>query len=228
MDRNDSSGQKRPHRSVSFHICILALLFSGSVLPAQAAFLNFTGTFLKPTYYHNYSTEQIESMSHIYRSSRAMHEPGLTAFENEVQHNVEVAGMNYGPGKPLVVWADSVHVDFSITKMNVYVSSQFPEGSCQYRVVLAHENTHVAINDRAFVKYQSLMKRALQRDRSIPTKAHPIRVGSMEEGKSVIEKRIEGIIVPIFNRFKEEVLRNNAKIDTPASYRRTQAQCSHW
>lgn len=209
----------------------LALLFpalAGLCGPAGAVPLQVTGTLVRPTYYHGYSTAQIEAMSRIRVPSRASHEPGLTRFEHELSHQYEVEGEGEGPGRPLRVWARSLRVDFSITRMDVYVSSQYARGTCPYNAILAHENTHVAINDRAFRKYKALLERALKRDRTLPTKAHPLRVSSLKEGKAVIERRLSRIVEPLYERFKREDIRENAKIDTPASYRRTQAKCGDW
>jgi hypothetical protein len=190
--------------------------------------IRVTGNLLPPTYHHEYSTAQIEAMSGIQAPSRAAHEPGLTLFEYEVSSQYEMSEKGQSAAGPLLIWAKSVGVNFSITRMEVYVSSQYPRGSCQYQAVLAHENTHVAINERVYKKYRTLLVRALGRDRALPTRAHPLRVSSEQEGEDILDRHIKGILTPLEERFRMEDKRENAKIDTPASYARTQARCRDW
>jgi hypothetical protein len=112
--------------------------------------------------------------------------------------------------------------------MDVYVSSKYPPGSCQYRAILAHENTHVAINERVYRKYRALLIQALKRDRNLPTSSHPLRVATEQEGEAILDRHLKGILTPMEESFRREDRRENAKIDTPASYARTQAKCGDW
>jgi hypothetical protein len=157
-----------------------------------------------------------------------MHNPGLTLAEHELKTDYQMGGLQRGGRAEYCVWVESLALDFSFRRMDVYLSSQYPEGSCQYDVILGHENQHVAINNRTLRKYYSLMRQALWKTRSIPTKANPLPVSSLNQGKAIIAARINGIVNPIYARFKKAVLAENAKIDTVANYRRTQAKCSSW
>ncbi len=78
--------------------------------------------FTRPTYHHEYSTEQIESMSGLRAPSRAAQEPGLTLFEYEVSSQYEMSEQGRSPNGPLLIWAKSIDVNFSITRMEVYVA----------------------------------------------------------------------------------------------------------
>jgi hypothetical protein len=206
-------------------------IFCGSpvwAVGSRSALIHVTGNLLKPTYHHEYSTAQIESMSGLRAPSRAAQEPGLTLFEYEISSQYEMTELGRNPTGPLQVWAKSINVNFSVTRMEVYVSSQYPVGSCQYDTVLAHENSHVAINDRVYRKYKALLIQALRRDRNLPTQAHPLRVSSEQEGEDILDRNIKGILTPLETRFQAEDRRENAKIDTPSSYARTQAKCRDW
>jgi hypothetical protein len=184
---------------------------------------------IQPLYFHNLSTAQIEGLqTSVKFTSRNLQEPGLTSAEQSLDTSYQCGALENTHTHRLCVWADSVEVDFSYTKMDVYISSQYPEGSCPYRVILAHENQHVAINQRVLKKYLALMKRAIRRDRSIPTKDRPILAGSFKEGQDIIAARIARIIQPLYGRYKREVLGENRKIDTMRNYRRIQAQCKDW
>lgn len=195
----------------------------------RASVFRVHNTPIHPRYFHDLSTAQIEGLqSSVKLASRNMREPGLTAAEQALNTSYQCGAMENTRTHRFCVWADSVDVDLSYTGMDVYVSDQYPEGSCPYRVILAHENRHVAINQRVLAKYVVLMRRALLKDRTIPTRDRPLEAYSFEGGQKVIADRVERVIQPLYDRYKNEVIRENHKIDTPASYRRTQAKCSEW
>ena len=179
-------------------------------------------------HFHNYTTAQIEQMRNVKFHNKLVHSPGVTLAEHEFKMDYQIGGLEHPNGDGFCIWVDSVDVSFSYAQMNVYVSSQYPEGSCPYRVILNHENQHVAIDKRVLDKYRARIERALKRSRSIPTKAHPMSVISMNNGKAVIADRLNRIVDPILAAYKKEIIRENGKIDTPASYRRTQALCNNW
>lgn len=195
----------------------------------RAAVFQVTNVPIEPLYRHDLTTAQIEGLQNSVKfTSRNLQEPGLTAAEQELNTNFQCGALETVHNRRYCVWADSVEVEFSYTKMDVYVSSQYPVGSCAYRVILAHENQHVAINNRALQKYLDLMRQALRRNRTIPTKDHPLVTSSFKEGQDIIAARVSRIIQPLYGRYKQEVLRENRKIDTMRNYRRIQAQCKDW
>lgn len=184
---------------------------------------------IEPHYFHNFSTAQIEGLqTSVKFTSRNLQEPGLTSAEQALDTSYQCGALENTRTHRVCVWADSVEIDFSYTKMDVYVSSQYPEGSCPYRVILAHENQHVAINNRVLKKYLGLMKQAIRRDRSIPTKDRPISAGSFKEGQDIIAARIARIIQPLYDHYKREVRWDNRMIDTMRNYGRIQAKCKDW
>ena len=222
-------------RVFAFFLCFLFLgkpVFIGNAIaksdPSRnlASFIQITSAPVQTRYFHDLNTARIGAMRHQKLQSRSLHVPGITLAEHELKTDYEIGGLRQG--RHIRVWAESVRADFSFRKMEVYVSSQYPEGSCQYKVILTHENQHVAINLDTLKKYREIMARALMKTRSIPTKAHPLTVKSLDQGKKIIAARINRLIQPIYTRFKRAVLRENETIDTIANYRRTQALCSNW
>jgi hypothetical protein len=188
-----------------------------------------TNTPIQPRYFHNYSTAQIENLGFSVKlASRNFQEPGLTIAEQTITTDFECESLEDSQKRRVCVWAKSVSVDFSYTKMDVYISSQYPVGSCPYQVILDHENQHVGINQRVLHKYLDLMREALARDRSIPTKERSLVVATFKKGENLISARIKRIIMPLYNRYKKEIKSENMKIDTMKNYGRVQAKCKDW
>lgn len=126
--------------------CVMAVLVIAAdpmelAAMSDSQLIHVTGNLLRPTYHHEYSTEQIEGMSGLQAPSRAAQEPGLTLFEYEISSQYEMTESGPNPNGPLRVWAKSIDVNFSITRMEVYISNKYPRGSCQYQTILGHENT---------------------------------------------------------------------------------------
>jgi hypothetical protein len=179
-------------------------------------------------YFHDKTTAEIEQMRNLKFHNKLEHNPGVTLAEHALKMDYQIGGLEHPNGDGFCVWVESVQVDFSYDKLDVYVSSQYPVGSCPYQVITNHENQHVAIDQRVLAKYRTLIEKALKRSRSIPTKAHPLSVVSMDNGKAIINKRLDAIVNKITAAYQKETIRQNAKIDTPANYRRTQALCNNW
>jgi hypothetical protein len=179
-------------------------------------------------HFHNYTTHQIEQMRNVKFHNNLVHSPGVTLAEHEFKMDYQIGGLEHPNGDGFCVWVDSVDVSFSYAQMNVYVSSQYPEGTCPYEVILKHENQHVAIDERVLSKYRTRIEWALKRSRGIPTKARPMSVISMNNGKAVIAERLNRVVDPILKAYQKEIIKENGKIDTPTNYRRTQALCNNW
>ncbi len=178
--------------------------------------------------YHNLSTEQITSMRHSRFPSARMHSPGITMAESELKTDYQLE-FRQKPGSSVYqMWTTSVTVVFDYTRMDVYISSQYGEGSCEYNQILAHEKQHVAIDERVLEQYKNKMAYALRHTRLIPTLSHPLLVSSPEQGKVILSKRLSGLVRPYFNRYHAAVKAQNAKIDTFANYRKVQARCNGW
>ncbi len=212
----------------SFFFLVTLAVSTFSQAKGLPSFIHFKSVPLKPRYNHSLTTPQIESLWFHHFHSPMMHNPGLTMAEQELKTSYQFQAMQRGHVGPYRIWASSVDVIFQYDKMDVYLSSKYPVGSCQYNVILGHENQHVAINQRTLAKYKTLMLRALQAAKNIPTKAHPQQVYNLEQGKTLISSRIDQLLLPLYDRFKREVEAENGKIDTMANYRRTQALCHGW
>lgn len=208
---------------------LLFLAWVGVALPAFAkgVQLDIQGKALTATYHHEVSTAGIQSMSHLKVPSWAKEEPGLTLFEYQLAANFDMGLNQTDPKGPVRVWPTIIHVNFAVLKLDVYVSSQYPEGSCQYRVVMAHERTHAAINGRIYWKYRKLLKKELAR-LGLPTASHPWTATTEAEGRERIRERIKPVVDRIEARFYAELKRENAKIDTRANYAKTSQKCKGW
>jgi hypothetical protein len=123
------------------------------------------------------------------------------------------------------MWVESGDVEFSRVKMDVYITSNYAEGSCEFEVVRAHEETHVAIYERVFDKYLARMEAALSQDRRTPMQGNPFLARSRRSGKAALSTILDDLVNGLFADFNSESQRENAKLDTPERYRAESAKC---
>jgi hypothetical protein len=190
--------------------------------------VHFTSSVVPANYIHDHSTAQIGNLRHQHFHFHGAHTPGLTISDAKMTTDYRMESLHYPGSGVYQVWAKEINVDFSCTRMDVYISSQYGEGSCPYKVIRDHENMHVAINTRTLQKYAYLMKQALLAYPNFPTQDHPWKVSSQSQGQSDLKKMLSGIIDPIYHQYAGEVPRANSRIDTPENYRKTQALCQDW
>jgi hypothetical protein len=110
-------------------------------------------------------------------------------------------------------------------EITVYISSDYPEGSCEYDTILAHEQEHVAINRAALQAYQGEFEAALRRMLRAKKAIYTLR---KEEARSAYVLELRRQLEPVAADMVAERNRKNGAIDTQDNYRRILSQCSNW
>ena len=148
---------------------------------------------------------------------------GLTLHGEGFKYSFEEKWTRQGDG-PYCHYLTKVEGQLTLTQMMVYVASNYPVGSCEYKVVLEHENTHVRITRDMIDRYSLRLENAL---RSAARRISPL-VTVERSGVEQISQRLNAELEPLMKQFREDTARANAVIDTPENYRKTTARCSNW
>ncbi|HUO57984.1 MAG TPA: hypothetical protein VMV05_07375 [bacterium] len=181
-----------------------------------------------PQYHHDLSTAQIEQLSQTVGSGEKYHVYGLTQADYETETHYQVNWSKKWFREEYSLWVENLRVDFSYNTLNVYVSSAYPEGSCEYQATLEHENQHVEIHKQIFIRFQKVIRDTLGAAPNLPLSSNPLLVTSIEDGKKKVGETISGILDPVFDQFKSTLTEEQAKIDTPESYNELRQRCQHW
>lgn len=110
-------------------------------------------------------------------------------------------------------------------KMDVFIDRKYPKGSCAYKAILDHENTHVSINNTAFTAFlpilQPVLKQAVER--------MPVR-RSYNSKRATVQMRDDVLATmnEMIDRFSATLKKQHAKIDTIESYRQVRDKCRSW
>ncbi len=128
-------------------------------------------------------------------------------------------------GEGYCVYLSSVEIDFGWEDMNVYIPAEFPEGSCEYRAVLDHENQHVSIiraSLREFAPHARARVEALLRNaRPSFTRG---KNGRADEALAPIGAQLSALL----KEFDTLHSGRSAVIDTPSNYAAVTGMCMNW
>ena len=109
--------------------------------------------------------------------------------------------------------------------IDVYVDRRYRPGSCEYAVILEHEQQHVQNFKNTLESYFPTIRERLEQE------AHRIRPRisrSMDHGAGYFVSEIRKRITPMIRKMQAEMDVSDRLIDTPESYRSIQARCDDW
>jgi hypothetical protein len=118
----------------------------------------------------------------------------------------------------------SVDVNFGWERMQVFVPSEYPRGSCEYRAVLDHENQHVAIIRAALKEFAPIARARVE---SVVARTRPM-TGRSEANLDRALAPVRAELGALLREFNDLHGDRSARIDTPENYRAVTALCTNW
>ncbi len=127
-------------------------------------------------------------------------------------------------GEHFCVWLEKVDAVLGDKVMDVYIAADYPPDSCEYKVTLAHENTHVRFNLEALRDWLPKIKAALTEGakKNFPA-SFPVSPTKEELDHVLLDS-----VAPVFAQLNQDMAKRNGSIDTQESYRREIAKCDNW
>jgi len=122
-------------------------------------------------------------------------------------------------------WVESIRLEF--TPVQVLLASEYPRGSCEYRVTRDHEMLHYRDMQILFIRYQALVVAAL-RQAGFPTAERPVFVASVMEGESQISARLQNTLQPIYALMGQALQADADRRDAPDERVLTWSKCTNW
>lgn len=182
---------------------------------------------LQPTPVHNHRLT-IQGIANLLRlqggappsGARAL---GVTVTKTMFEVQGGSAAVRRGAG--FCAYLTSVDVDFGWRRVEVYVPSEFPKGTCEYNTVIDHENQHVAINRALLREFAPRMRARIE---AILARTPPVFVrrpeGSADAAVAGLHAQLSGML----KEFEALHAQRNAAIDSPANYKALTAMCKDW
>lgn len=153
---------------------------------------------------------------------------GMTIAEHRLDYRTGIAVSRHLFGGPQCAWIERVTVDMTPRKMEVYLPREYPEGSCEYDQVLAHERSHVDTHFDVLADSADKMRRALAAASGLPARGAPLQVKDRAEAEKLVDDALDAAARPVFAEFKKTLAERQAVIDLPENYRWTASRCRDW
>ena len=149
---------------------------------------------------------------------------GLTATETEFSMNLRVNAIPDGRGR-YCGYLDTVNATVGYDRLTVYIARRYRPGSCQYNSIMEHEKLHVLVFRRALERYAPRLERRLE---TLAARQRPILAASPKQVAALYKERLFRDIQPLIKEMHRQQDSSNAKLDTPANYKREQTRCAEW
>ena len=130
-------------------------------------------------------------------------------------------------GNKICVAVDKMHINFRARPF-VFVSKEFPRGSCEFNAVLNHENKHVSTLKKVQRKYAQDFKKYVY-DTILQVK--PVKIsspGQLAAAQKKIEKQVNARLESYIEEIGYDLAREQTKVDSPSEYERVHNLCENW
>ncbi len=158
-----------------------------------------------------------------YSSTHHERPVGLTAASLRLGSSYKVTAYSRANSPQLCAQISSFTLHFGFDDTTVFVAREIPRGSCGFRVVLAHEMQHVAI-DKDFVSKNLPHLPAMLRDaiRQIGV----VRADSRADAEAQIQTAVNDYIEGLAGNLADVREKLQARIDTLDEYSRLSKSCN--
>lgn len=123
------------------------------------------------------------------------------------------------------VYPTTIKLSIYFSDPTIYISKQLIPNSCEYNVVLRHEQTHQQINKAALDYFLPLFNEATSK---IALSVKPINVKTLSDIDKASAKLTEEYnkkLSPLLDFFKQELLKEQLKLDNRANYQHESILC---
>ncbi len=207
-----------------FFILTTIIFFSIDVLATDCSDIN-----VNPAIKVNYSfgklsidkSKDVNEISEIAKSfNLAEHDTftrGLATANVKYDISIQTAAHPIGIKQFCIVPAD-IKILISLENPTIYLANNLQEGSCDYNIVLRHEKTHQQINKTALEYYLPIFKASVT---NLAKKISAVPVNDMskiEEATKNLTESYSNKIAPFVDFIKNEIAKEQAKLDNKANY----------
>jgi hypothetical protein len=151
---------------------------------------------------------------------------GLTEVEHQLAFHTLV-NMETSRGRACV-WFDEVRVDLTPASVQIFVPREYPEGSCEYLAVLAHEREHERVHGERLAAAAKEVEEALTAAKWLPARGNPLEVADRAAAEAALNAKIRKVVAPVYGKYKEDLAAAQAELDRPDLYQWVSKRCSGW
>lgn len=179
----------------------------------------------KITYIQNLDNQQITKLAaqtgHI---EKGLFASGLSSIKVNMDITLKTIG-DIISKYDICVYPTTIRLSIYFSNPTIYISNQLTAGSCEYNVVLRHEQTHQQINKSALDYFLPLFKNAAAQ---IAPTIKPISVANISEiddASNLLTEEYNQKLTPLLNFFKQQLQKEQLKLDNQSNYQYENTLC---
>lgn len=215
-----------------FFILTAFLLYSASVRAefdcaslTDVPLINFTTSYGKLEYDFSKSNQEITAIaSHYGIVEKGIFASGLSTINVSWEISLNTLGKIYGDTDICVV-PTHITIFIGYLKPKIYVSSQLEPNSCEYNVVLRHEQTHQQINKTALDYFLPMFQKAIKQIIAATPALHVTHITEIDRATNQLTSLYNKKITPLVEAFKNELLIEQSKLDNHNNYQHEKELC---
>lgn len=126
------------------------------------------------------------------------------------------------------VWFDQVTVDLTPSSIQIFIPKEYPDGSCEYEAILAHEREHERVHRETLTAAAADIHAALEAATWLPARGNPLETGDRAAAEEELKAKIRRVVEPVHASYKEKLALAQADLDRPDLYQWVSKRCSGW
>ncbi|NQZ15006.1 MAG: hypothetical protein HRT94_09320 [Alphaproteobacteria bacterium] len=155
-------------------------------------------------------TKNIAQIGKIGEGAYSPYEPheetytmGLAVGRQSLEYTIGFSSMVYDKLDRACIHIREITVEIKFDP-TIYVASEYPKGSCEFKEVLDHEKEHVHITQRTLNKHSKILGNNLKEALKGGYSFGPFKIDSVERAQQILQKKIAKITFDANDRMNKE------------------------
>lgn len=211
--------------SLFFFSCPLkAAAFDCAQLNSNPAIV-FSTSYGKLAYDYTKNNDQITAVASRYGiAEKGLFASGLATVNVVWEITVSSMGKVYGDYNVCVVPTE-INVFIGFDQPTIYISRDLAKNSCEYNVVMRHEQTHQQINKSALDYFLPLFQDALEKIADTIKPVTVAHITQIDDATNRLTREYNKKLSPLIEVFKNELLTEQSKLDNRTNYQHEKELC---
>ena len=187
--------------------------------------IEFYTSYGKLKYDHTKNTQEITLMAKKANTlEKGLFASGLTSISINMDISINSISKISGEDK-FCVYPKDLSLSIYFSNPTIYISNQLKPNTCEYNVVLRHEQAHVQINKHVLDYFLPLLKKAtIEIFKSIKPKQIS-NLSLIDKASADITAEFNKKISPLYNYFKQQIITEQQKLDNENNYQYESQLC---
>lgn len=190
--------------------------------------LKFSTSYGKLKYDTSYSRRQLTTLGEQFGIlEQGLFASGLATVNVAYQLSVSTVS-HRATDSVICVVPKIVNIYIGYQEPTIYLAKELKKDSCEYNVVLRHEQTHQQINISALEYFIPQLRKAAI---SVIGNAKPLEIKDLKDFDTATQqfvKRYTRQLEPLINFFKTELLKEQGKLDNRNNYKMEDNLCKYY